>query len=247
MKLKDIFNYLTEGELSQLSIGGGDLGQIRAEDYRKVMRAINLGLTSLFTRFALKEGSFELVLDPDITRYVLKVEHAVSNATSGVPKYINDLALPFDNDLLKIQNIKTEAGFELPFNVLDNKFSCTASSYDVLEVPSSLALQSGDLPEQYRTPFLLVSYRASHPLLDTSDGATIDPDAVEVDLPFAYLEPLLYYVAARIHRPANSRNDLDPVSSYSAKYEQACQRLESTNLDLDREEGSTKFYDRGWT
>ena len=84
MKLSEIFAYLTEGELSQLSIGGGEAGQIRPEDYRRVMRSINLGLNNLFTRFFLKEGKLTLLLDPDITRYTLNSVHAVSNATAGV-------------------------------------------------------------------------------------------------------------------------------------------------------------------
>lgn len=246
MKLSEIFAYLTEGELSQLSIGGGDPGQIREEDYRRVMRSINLGLTSLFTRFFLKEGKLELVLDPDITRYTLNSVHAVSNTTTGVPKYINDVGNPFKDDLLKIQSVKTDAGYELPLNVPGNEFSCTSASHDVLEVPTALALQSNDLPEHYKTSVLNVTYRAAHPLLDVSDGVTINPSSIEVALPFAYLPPLLYYVAARIHHPSSLASEINPATSYYAKYEQACLRLENENLDLDRDDSNTKFYGRGW-
>ena len=246
MKLSEIFAYLTEGELSQLSIGGGEAGQIRPEDYRRVMRSINLGLNNLFTRFFLKEGKLTLLLDPDITRYTLNSVHAVSNATAGVPKFISDVGMPFKDDLLKIQSIKTEDGYEIPFNVLHVEFSCTISSHDVLEVPSALVLQSPDLPEQYKTSLLKITYRAAHPLLDVSDSLTITPENIEIALPYAYLEPLLYFVAARSHHPSSLGSEINPATSYYAKYEQACQRLENTDLDLDRDAGSTRFRDRGW-
>lgn len=245
MKLREILDYLTDGELSQLSIGGGDPGQIREEDYPKVIRTINLALVNLFTRFSLKEGLLELVLDPDITRYVLTSAHTVSANVSGQPHYINDsVDIPFKDDLLKIQAIKTLAGKELPFNVLDHQYSCNSPSHDVLEVPSALVLQSSDLPDHYKTTSLMVSYRAAHPQLPTA--GTINPDEIEVALPYAYLEPLLYFVAARSHHPSSLTSEVNPATSYYAKYERACQLLQNTNLDLDRDESSTKFRARGW-
>lgn len=42
MNLKEIFDQLTYGELSQISIGGGAAGQIRPEDYAKLVAHTNL-------------------------------------------------------------------------------------------------------------------------------------------------------------------------------------------------------------
>lgn len=245
MKLSEIFQYLKGSEFSQLSIGGGAAGAIRPEDYPKVAQAINLGLINLYTRFNLKEGNLKLVLDPAVTHYVLTKEHCLSTGV-GSGKYIDDTVVPFLDDIAKVQAITTEFRGSVPLNKTDDAYSCLMLSSSTIDVPYSIATQSGDLPDQYKTSYLNVSYRALHPNIDVDESAGLDPDTLEIELPYPFLEPLLYFVAARMHHPSSLNSEVNPATSYYSKYEHSCQRLENTNLDLDKEEGTNKFRERGW-
>ena len=245
MKLSEIFQYLKGSEFSQLSIGGGAAGVIRPEDYPKVAQSINLGLINLYTRFSLKEGVLKLVLDPAITHYVLTKEHCLSTG-SGSGKYIDDIASPFLADIAKIQGITTEFRDAVPLNKTDDAYSCLMLSTSTLDVPYSIVVQSSDLPEQYKTSYLNLHYRALHPNIDVGDSANLDPSALEIELPYPFLEPLLYFVAARMHHPSSLNSEVNPATSYYSKYEQSCKRLENSDLDLDKEEGTSKFRLRGW-
>ena len=53
MKLKEVFDQLTYGELSQLSIGGQAQGEITEENYARVVAHVNLGLSAIYKRFHL--------------------------------------------------------------------------------------------------------------------------------------------------------------------------------------------------
>lgn len=65
MKLIEIFNQLTFGELAQLSMGGMDAGEINDKNYDAVLSHINLGLTALHKRFPLKEGRLVVALQQE--------------------------------------------------------------------------------------------------------------------------------------------------------------------------------------
>ena len=63
MTLQDIFDALSAGELSQISIGGQAAGVINKENRAKLLPHINMGLTALFKRFRLKEGELTIQLE----------------------------------------------------------------------------------------------------------------------------------------------------------------------------------------
>ena len=71
MYIKDIFEQLTVGELSNLALGGGDNGAVKVADYPKVLAHINLGLLNLYTRFHLKNGYTTIKLVPQVYQYHL--------------------------------------------------------------------------------------------------------------------------------------------------------------------------------
>ena len=56
MLLSDIFEQLTMGEVSQLSLGGTNEGGVLPQDYPKIVPHINLALTEIYKRFNLKTG-----------------------------------------------------------------------------------------------------------------------------------------------------------------------------------------------
>jgi hypothetical protein len=73
-----------------------------------------------------------------------------------------------------------------------------------------------------------------------------DEDELEVDIPYPYMEPLLYYMASRLHHPFGASADFQMGASYAAKYEQSCQRLEGINLQIDKGQINTRFEKNGW-
>ena len=54
MKLLDLFERLSFGELSNLAIGMEGAGTIRESDQRKVLAHVNDGLLQLYSRFILQ-------------------------------------------------------------------------------------------------------------------------------------------------------------------------------------------------
>ncbi len=246
MKLSEIFSQLTTGELSMLSIGGAEQGVIQESNHQAVLNHINLGLAYIFHRFPLKEGRLKLVLYPDMVSYKLHSRFVDSNAASTeLIKYLVDEGSPFMDDLLKVQAVMTQNGDAVSLNDNKDKYSCHTPSTLVLTVPLAVTNQYPDLPDCLKTDYLDIVYRASHPKLEMDFGY-MDPEEVEVDLPYPYLEPLLYFVASRCYHPMSMSSEINQGSSYAMKLEQACQRLELTNLAVDQGASNDRLIRNGW-
>lgn len=247
MKLSEIFTQLTYGELSQLSLGGGESGEISPSNYPKILSHVNLALTALYKRFPLKEGQLTVALQTGRITYPLTSAYAVANRRSRESvRYIVDTQdEPFINDILKIERVYTDTGFEMGLNDEADKYTCTTPTSTTLRVPASVVSQSMDLPQELRTTNLTVVYRANHPTLAVSLGG-FDPDRVEVELPYSHLEPLLLNIASRVHNPIGMTNEFHAGNSYAAKYEMACAELERVNLRVDQGSQNTRLEKNGW-
>ena len=119
MKLKDVFEQLSYGELAQLSLGG-EQGVIDESNYQRVMASINLGLTDLHSRFLLKEGRTTVTLQTGQISYVLTQE-----------------------DLLRIERVYDGEGTELSLNAGGNTQAaeyrgCTTPNHKTLVVPPAV-------------------------------------------------------------------------------------------------------------
>jgi hypothetical protein len=246
MKLLEVFNQLTYGELSQISLGGAEAGEINSTNYDKVVAHINLGLTALYKRFPLKEGRLTVALQQGRMTYPLNIAYAVSNAASSEPiKYILDSTEEFIGDIHKVEGVFTAAGYELGLNDQANPYAVMTPSAQVLRIPATIVANSVDLPEELKTTELSVVYRANHPIIDVNSGA-FDPETYEVELPYSHLEPLLLYVASRVNNPIGMTNEFHAGNSYAAKYEQACQQLEQFNLKVDQGSQYNRLESKGW-
>ncbi len=247
MKLQDVFDQLSIGEFSQLSIGGEAMGEVNEANMDRVILHVQLGLDVLFRRFRLKEGKFRIALQAGQTIYNLHSDFAQSNLASTEPvKYIkDDYAFSFVDDLNKIERVYSDTGYEMALNDTNNPWSLVTPAALKLYVPEVILARSTDLPEDLRTSNLMVHYRAAHPKIARGIGAP-DPCLVNLELPDAYLEPLLFYVASRVHNPIGMVNEFHVGNSYAAKYEVACQRLEQQNLQIDMVPTNTRFNERGW-
>lgn len=247
MKLKEIFDQLTYGELSQISIGGGAAGQIRPADYAKMTAHVNLGLAALYKRFNLKQGQLTLQLQPGQTRYVLSNKYAVSARTSREPvRYIKDSsALPFLDDVNKVEVIHSDTGYEYALNNAVDTLSITTPSSKVLVVPAPIVASDDTCPEELWTKNLVITYRAAAVKVGNAEG-DFDPEEVEVELPDTHLEPLLLFVASRVHTPAGIGNEDNTGNMYWQKYELSCQQLEQSNFQIDTGSQYNRLEKGGW-
>jgi hypothetical protein len=243
MKLQEIFDQLRGTEFSMLSIGGQPQGVINEANQEIVLNTLNLGLNNLHTRFNLREGQLKLLLLPELYLYSLKSSHQVENRRSReTVRYIDSV---FPDDLAKVEQLLTASGQEVGLND-KSRYACSTPSSHVLRVHPDLVNQPPDMPDAYRTTYLDVVYRATHPRIDAGIFDLKEADLIDVELPYLYLEPLLYFMASRVHHPKGMTGDMQLGASYAAKYEQACQRLEISNLQIDWGQENTRMGRNGW-
>jgi len=222
MKLQEIFDQLTYGEFSQLSIGGQEAGVINASNYRNVVAHLNLGLTSLYRRFNLKERRLTIPLQSDADTYQLAVD-----------------------DLMKIEKVFTDVEFELNLNREGDPFACFTPTLNSLRVPKIILEQGADLPDELKTEGLTITYRANHPKIKLNFGPLL-PEMKEIELPSTHLQALLYFVASRVHNPIGMVNEFNAGNTWFSKYELECQRLETENIQVDRPMENYRLIRNGW-
>ena len=241
MTLQQIFDLLSQGELSQISLGGTN--GIDESNWERVLNAINLGLTELHKRFPLRREQVVLQMQEGQLRYALDVKFAVSNTESTEPiKYLVDtLDDPFIGRVLKIEKIFDAKGCELALNRLGDSFDQAHSTvrtpnFNTLILPTLLPVQS-----------LTVEYLGNHPLLVKEVGY-FDLKAVEVELPDTYLTALLYFVASRLFNPIglSGNTAFHEGNNYEGKFEAECQRLEDDGYENGEKEENSRLRRNGW-
>lgn len=247
MKLIELFNHLTQGEFSQLNIGGASTGEIKESNYEAVISHINLALSSLYVRFPLKFRTLTLDLQAGQVEYYLTTAFAVTNTKSKeAVKYILDTASnKFTDDILKIETIKTDADYEVKVNDPAYLYSLFTPTPTTLVVPELMATPSADSPDWAWTDTLSIYYRAAHPFIATT-LAGFDPETYEVELPRQYVQALLYNVASRANNPFGASQNYHAGDSYFAKYEAECLRLEQFIRPIEQNESYDRIRQNGW-
>lgn len=245
MKLKQIFNHLTHGELSQLALGGAAAGEITEQNYGKIISSINLGLTDLYGRFPLRERRIQLALQPGRVQYPLTTDFALTTVKSkeSVRFILDSASDPFIGDVLKISQVFNAIGLELGMN--DRTYwGLTTPYFNTLVTPVDLLTTQG-LPEPLKTQTLSVVYRANHPCIDV-DAGNFDPETYEVGLPDSHLMALLLFIASRLHNPIGMINEFHSGNSFASKYEMECERLKVSNVSTETVTSNTRLTDNGW-
>lgn len=234
MLLSEIFDYLTNGELSQLSIGGFGDGGISATDQGKVIAGINMGLIKLYERFPIRTRELVLQMYDGITLYTLTSDFAVSNTGSAEdPKYIIDTAeKPFEDDILKITNVFNEEAYEHALNDVEEEYSVYTPESNILQIPFAIA----DVT-------MSVIYRAK-PIVIALDVA--DPTAVEVDIPFQLLDALTAFIAYKVFAPMNIGVEGGDTNSYLTLFETLCAQSVVYGMMPNDNTANLRFDDGGW-
>ena len=237
MTLDDIFDQLTYGELSHLFITPGAVPAtgLPADKRKGIFLSVQLGLTELYKRFKLREGSLTIGLAADKYSYLLTTRYAESNLKStGVVKHILDADSPFLDDLLQIEKVYSEDGTELPLNMLDDEDSIMTPSFNSIVIPDDL---EGDT--------LRIQYRANHPVLQ-AHVAIAAPSIVTIDLPPTHLKALLLWVASRVHTKPISMDMFHDGNNYYGKFEAACAELVNSGFHVENSGVNDRLRSKGW-
>jgi hypothetical protein len=247
MKLSEIFEQLTTGELSQVAIGGNEQGGIDEANYRAVANHVKLGLTTLYNRFDLKRSEVDVLLMPDQYVYPLQSKYALNGKNSTEPKrWIMDTPLsPFGEDILKILVVKGDTGEEFPLNDYTNEYSVHTPTMDSIRVPVEVVTPTDRTPVWYRTTQLMLCYQANHPNFLPRVGY-FDPELTNIELPLTHLQALLYFVASRVHNPIGMGQEFNAGNNWAQRFEAECQRLEQEGREIDSTAGNTRAERGGW-
>lgn len=231
MKLSDIFFALASGEISNLSCVLD--GEINPSKYQQVITAINRALVNLGTRFTLNKGYLVLQTSSGKSTYVLSPKYAVSVNPNG---YILDTDTPFTEPFLEILHITDTA-------------TKVKTELDGSGLVTRLAVNTLHFHQDPGDKTYLVHYTTLPALIEIGLSNPIDPDAIEVDLPLAYLNALIYFVASTFYAPTLSgmdgvRGNVD--MNYRQMYEAECKLLETRGIDIDEAEPTNLFAQRGF-
>jgi len=235
MKLSEIFDQLTQGELTHMHMSGADSIGIEECDYPKIVPHVNMALAELYKRFTLKVDSLVLQEYETINKYPLLIENAVSYSGINVnPRFIVDsVAYPFEENITVIEEILGSDGEPLSLNDRTDSEALRTPDYRTVYIPSP---KEGNL--------LTVRYKASHEHIVIQG---LKPFETEVNLPYTLLQPLLLFVASRVMTNLNQDGAVTEGTNLMGRFEASVQDILRLGLVNEKETQENEKLDlAGW-
>jgi hypothetical protein len=237
MNVTDLFQSLSLGELSNLSLSDGGSGTIIEAQQPKVIRHANEALLRLYGRFVLKEDDVLVQMYEHITIYELKRKFAETYVPpAGVAKqkwlYIKDLHTekPFQDDVIRILKVFNSYGHEMPLNNEDERWSLFTPRTKTLQVPIPLRRQA-----------LSVSYQARHNRL------SVDQLDAEIELPEILEGALTSYIASNVFTDMGGPENIQRGQVLMSKYEAICVEVEEKDvIGVTNSSSASVFEQRGF-
>ena len=225
MLLTEILDSLAGSELANLNCVVD--GAVLEAKIPAIVTAINIGLVKLYTRFQLKRRLLTLKVTSTQLVYSLVSANAVSVNVGG---YILDVDDPFTNDIIQLLTMTSTAGNNIRFDGFNGVMLLSPKIFRFAEAPED---------DTY-----VIEYVAR-----PAKVVYVDDTDIEVDLPDAYLPPLLAYIASRFYSPVgialdSNRSSLDV--SYLQRYETECQLLENKGINTGSYLESDNFTQHGF-
>ena len=225
MLLTEILDSLAGSELANLNCVSN--GAVIEAKIPAIVTAINIGLVKLHTRFQLKKRLLSLTVTSDRLVYELDSSNAVSVNVGG---YIQDVDDPFTDDLIQILTMTSTAGDTIRFDGFNGVMLLNPKTFRFAKAPEN---------DTYVIEYVARPAKVVY-VADTG---------IEVDLPDAYLPPLLAYIASRFYSPVgialdSNRSSLDV--SYLQRYETECQLLENKGINTGNYLESDNFTQHGF-
>jgi hypothetical protein len=231
MLLQTVIDHLKTGEFSLENLGGNIDDGVTSNNTHSIINYINLGLIDLYKRFNLSIKEIHLQQFAQIQKYTLSSKYALSNLQSEHVKYIIDtLDAPFKNDILLITNVYNEIGCELPLNDSNKEGSVFTPKYNVIQIPC---------PKDENST--IITYRASPELLVCNCDFT-----QEVEIPYTFLECLLFFVASRFKASRPNQESLIESNNYAQKYQASIDLIKMEGLYNSSLNTSVKLCERGF-
>lgn len=239
MKLRDIFEQLSEGEFRQLALGGSEASGILPANFGKVIPHINLALTEIYKRFPIKRKQVLIQQMEQITEYVLHERYAQSNTASLEPwKYIIDSEFkPFNNgdEVLLIEAVYDEEGDPYPLNDETEVYSVYTPTHRSVQVPFNDSNNR-----------MVVIYRADHPKLQKTLGTDEEVLDQEVEITTTYLQPLLLFIAGRYLTSSGNAESVVDGNNFLQRFELSCNDINRLGLTVTENPTNEKAIRRGW-
>ena len=219
MKLSELFQKLSYGELSNLSLSGEGSGTIIEASQPRIVLLINDALKDIFSRFNLNERTTAIQSIEWKSFYPLRKEFAVQDPTVGL-KYILDTPYnKFTDDLVKILSVTNEVGATLPMNDLEQWASVFTPKHDTLQLTHPGSDQ-----------MFAVTYQALHPeILATGEGF-LDQ---EIRIPTILETALRMKVALPIFSSMSGQEYSVKSQQLEAAYESRLVEVKQENLISD--------------
>lgn len=233
LRVSDLFEKLSYGELSNLSMSNEGNGTIKDEAKPRIINYANEALLRLYTRFVLRERDVLIKMYKHITNYHLLPRFAVvAGAEMNLEpiRYIRDLPLePFEQQVLMILAVYDSNGHKLPLNDENQPHSLFTPQTNVLQVP---------LPQD--GAMLNVAYQCTHKVL------TIDKDD-PIFVPDTLMGAFTAYIAYKVFSHMNTQESTAKAQEHMAVYDGICTEVETRNaLSTSIITTTTVFEQRGW-
>lgn len=219
MKLSELFQKLSYGELSNLSLSGEGSGSIVEASQPRVVLLINDALKDIFSRFNLIERTTAIQSIDWMSFYVLRKEFAMQDPTVGL-KYILDTPYnKFTDDLVKILGVTNEVGDPLPMNDSEQWASVFTPKHDTLQ-----------LTHPGYSQMFAVTYQALHPEILASGEGFLDQ---EIRIPSILETALRMKIALPIFSSMSGQEYSVKSQQLEAAYENRLIEIEQKNLIAD--------------
>lgn len=235
MLLRNVIEDLRLGELSGANLGENEVEGISPFNYEKLTNYVNSALTAIYTRLPLRIRQVLLVQDDTITIYKMQSKYALSNTNSLEPiKYLDDTTDPFDDTLLKIDEVYNEIGNELVLDDMSNQESLFRPSPTSLQVPYPV---TGNV--------LAVIYRSNHEkLVYDADVDTLLNQYI--DLPEQFMPCIINYVMYKYRSSFDTPESQQAAMLAMQTFEQSLSLLKGFGLTPEDNLTSTKLEQNGW-
>lgn len=236
--LNDLFRDLALGELSNLSFTDPEITDtILPERRPKIVVHANDGLLALHSRFVLSENNVLIEMREAVTNYHLLKRYAWSQYNEEdpperwhMPYILDNVAEPFQEDVIKILSVTNSFGDRMPLNDLEHVRSVFSPTSTILQVPYPIPGQA-----------LSIEYQAKHPKLDHCECDD------EILLPEVLWGALKSYIAWKVYRDMNSQESTAKGQEHQMAYESAL--IDVVEADLVNTSSSTtnsRFEKRGF-
>lgn len=232
MLLSELYNQLSLGELSNLSMGNNGSGEVKPTAKPAIVMHANEALLRLHSKFILKEKNLILGLLDHISTYKLQQAYTVSAGAEGNSRYILDTVDdPFTGDIVRILEAQDSSGVDLNLNNDSDPLSLYTPQSEIIQVPNPKAGRA-----------ISLSYQAYHAELVHDDNA--DP---EIEIPELLEGALKAYIGYKIFSNMQTQAAVARANDLRGLYEFTCNEvIEKDLISESRSAVTNKFHENGW-